>query len=404
MKKVLALLLGCFMALVATAVMADTRTDSLGLSAGKQIDDLDSIWLFPQDAANFGNVVDYRLGFLGSPNDDWGGIIHKDWDDVGYIGIYTARPFNNDHGPTPNVNAADQNGILNGNSNWANALNPAASSWWGGNYVGQAGNFVQGHYAYWPYGETVGLDYFGYVAGGDVKVADPQNKADIFWAKDFSDVTLGVHLNYANQTGQDENNNNGYGSGTGTFTNTNANGNTYTGANENQDSSVIGADLGLTLKSLGPDASLALGVGYSLGSVNYKQVDTETDAAGTATNTRFTDAIKDNNISELRVNALLKSKINDTTTGRVYLTGHLDNLGLTQNGAFDRTNTGVTDTNAGDFGPKAAPIPTRTWTLVSPATTKSPTARLMSSPVWVSPTTAASGPSPLCITPPEARL
>ena len=81
------------MALGAKLAMADTRTDSLGLIAGDQIDDLDSIWLFPQDAANFGNVADFRIGALGADS-SWGGVIDKVWDDIGYFAVYTGRPFN----------------------------------------------------------------------------------------------------------------------------------------------------------------------------------------------------------------------------------------------------------------------------------------------------------------------
>ncbi len=146
MKKVLTLLVVCFMALGARMAMADVRTDSLGLTAGQQVDDLDSIWLFPQDAANYGNVADYRLGALGSDT-SWGGMIAKDSDDIGFIGVYFNRPFNENNGITPNVNAADQNGILNGNTNWANMVNPAASSYWAnfgnpsGNYLGDNAGF-----------------------------------------------------------------------------------------------------------------------------------------------------------------------------------------------------------------------------------------------------------------------
>ncbi len=179
-----------------------------------------------------------------------------------------------------------------------------------------------------------------------IKVADPENKADIFWAKDFSDATLGVHLNYAAQTGGDAENGDAYGSGTGTFAPVApiAAG-TDVASQDNTDSSVIGADLGLTLKSL----NLALGLGYSMGSVNYKQVDTRENAGATGTNVTYNETLKDDNISELRLNALLKSKINDSTTGRIYASARLDNLGFKQNIEYDPTNAGNYTTNNGDM-------------------------------------------------------
>jgi hypothetical protein len=283
-------------------------------------------------------VADFRLGALGAV-DSWGGIIHKDWDDVGYIGIYTNRPFNQSNGVVPNTNPANQNGILNGFTSWGQMVNPASSSYWGSNYLYDPDQNIGGHYAYWPNGE-VALNYWS----GDwnlIKVADPQNLADIFWAKDFSDITLGAHLNYAAQRGTDSEYGNGNGSGTGSF-------NSLTTANNqasvfNLDSSVVGIDLGLTAKSLG----LALGAGYSLGSVNYKEVYTGNAWAGVTGEVYNNDVLKDNNISELRLNGLLKSKINDTTTGRVYVNGRLDNLGFAQNATFDGNADGLL-TDAGD--------------------------------------------------------
>jgi len=344
MKKVLALLVACFMVLGARLAMADTRTDSLGLTAGQQIDDLDSIWLFPQDAANYGNVADFRVGGL-TADDSWGGIIHKDWDDVGYIGIYTNRPFNQNNGVTPNVNPANQNGILNGFTDWAQMVNPASSSYWGSNYLYDPDQNIGGHYAYYPFGE-VALNYYQNFENGAglniIKIADPQNLADIFWAKDFSDVTLGAHFNYAAQRGGNSDGAN-YGSGTASFNPATPAGGDNTASVFNLDSQVLGLDLGLTSKSLG----LALGLGYSIGSVNYKESYTYMFNATTSENW-YSDSLKDSNISELRVNALLKNKINDTTTGRIYANARLDNLGFSQSSDYDQ-NGDDSLTDAGDI-------------------------------------------------------
>jgi len=342
MKKVILLLLVCFMALGAKLAMADTRTDSLGLIAGDQIDDLDSIWLFPQDAANFGNVADFRIGALGADS-SWGGVIDKVWDDIGYFAVYTGRPFNQSNGVTPNTPAADQNGILNGSFHWWQLSNPANSSYWGENFLSDPDESLQNHYSYWPDGE-VALNYWANQQGWEyniLKVADPQNLADIFWAKDFSDVTLGAHLNYAAQNGGNPYGDN-YGSGTGTF-NEPTNTEPYTTATAfNLTSQILGLDLGITFKSLG----LGLGVGYSLGTVNYSE--TYTGYYDVGSSEAYNNvSIKDNNISEARLNALLKSKVSDTTTTRVFLNARMDNLGFKQSevGDYDADDS-LTD--AGD--------------------------------------------------------
>lgn len=322
MKKALVLSLICFMALGARLAMADTRTDALGLTAGNQVDDLDSIWLFPQDAGNYGNVVDLRLGNPNGAHIDWGGILHKDFDEIGFIGIYVNRPFNQSNGIAPNTNFVTQNGILNGTLTWANALNPGNISYWG-TATGDSDNQVTATYNY------INSTFInGPTFANNVGMADPNNKADLFWSKDFSDVTLGAHLNYANQTGNDPTQGGATGDGTGSYVQGTPTLNGQINSKYNSDSSVLGLDLGATLKNLGSNMSLALGLGYSLGSLNLL-ADYTQNYMSTGTQTSYlNDSLKDNNISELRVNALLKNKMNDTTMGRIYLNAHLDNLGV----------------------------------------------------------------------------
>jgi len=332
MKKVLALLLGCFMVLGVTVARADVRTDSLGLSAGQQVDDIDSIWLFPQDAARNGNVVDFRLGATnGSAYDNWGGIIHKDWDDVGYIGIYTNRPFDQSNGITPNTPLANQNGILDGAYDWRALVSPFQSAtfynsnhFWSNAYAGDDFGTVQAHYE------------FQLVSLGGQEILTPENKMDLFWAKESGDTTFGVHINYASNDG---NTNDGEdGSATGTYTQgtgTPGNG-TGLSVNQNDTSTVLGLDLGLGLKNLGVFDALDLGLGYSLGTVAYTHTDSvEVDGAAEA---KDTGSVKDNNISSLRLNVLAKSKINDNATGRIYANARLDNLGLTESFVGDNNN------------------------------------------------------------------
>jgi len=321
------------MALGAKLAMADTRTDALGLTAGQQVDDLDSIWMFPQDAGNFGNVVDFRMGNPNGANfADWFGVIHKDFDEIGYIGVYTNRPFNQNDGLGSQAQWANQQGILNGNQSWSNMINPSNSNWQGSNSLTDNDGNVTATYA--PVGGSNVLNTFT-IFFNNVTVADPLNKADIFWAKDFADVTLGAHLNYAsNQGNQAPSGTDGNTQGTPTLNGQASD--TFTA-----DSSVIGLDLGATLKNLGSNMSLALGLGYSMGSVNYKEV-YSSNYLTVGTQTAFlNEAIKDNNISEIRVNALLKNKMNDTTTGRIYGNVRLDNLGFSNLSQFDFSGDGT---------------------------------------------------------------
>jgi hypothetical protein len=354
MKKVLLMLLCGVMVLAAKFATADPRTDALGLTAGDQVDDLDSIWMFPQDAANYNNVVDLRLGNPnGNVGNDWGGVIEKDADDIGYIGVYTNRPFDESDGIAPNVNAASLHGGFNGGTNWSEAISPVASSYYGGYFLNSAGSFVSTHYTVFPYEEQAYLNaYTNFYFGADLpaaKVADPQNLADIFWAKDFTDVTLGVHLNYAAQRdGATEDFGDGpYLSGSATI----SQGTPVLGEeiqeNANFDSSALGIDIGATLKNIGTNMSLGLGVGYSLGSVNYRFVGNTNDVTATSFTNAVSNTVSDDGINELRVNALLKDKLTDSDTARVYLNGRLDSVGFKDNEMLDTTGTGAF-TNEGD--------------------------------------------------------
>jgi len=317
----------------------------LGLSAGQQVDDLDSIWLFPQDAARNGNVVDFRLGFVGGGNnaaDNWGGIIHKDWDELGYLGIYTNRPFDQNNGPAPNVPAANQNGILNGAWNWATIVSPYyASPIYNQNhtpshaYASDTFNTITSHYA------------LARTTLGGERVQTPENKLDLFWAKESGDTTFGAHVNYAANTGWVNANQNG--NDTGSFTQGvgTPGAQTPLSVAQNGNTSVIGVDLGLGMKNLGGLDSLDLGLGYSLGSVNYSYTDTVENNAANGTYVHTNGSVKDNNVSEIRVNGLAKAKINDNAGMRIYANARLGNYGVNGSVVQDGNNNGVL-TDAGE--------------------------------------------------------
>jgi hypothetical protein len=286
--------------------MADSRTDSLGLTAGQQVDDLDSIWLFPQDAANFGNVVDTRLGSAAATKsvaNDWIGEISQEWPDVGYIGVYTKRPFNASNGVVPSFDPTDQYGIFNSvGGSWTNALNPLAAG--------------SGAKVATTIGITSTASYTNFALSQ--AIADPENKLDAFWAKAYNDVTLGVHLNYADQ-------------GT-TISSTTGSVNppaagVIVGNNNNGTDQVLGLDLGLGVKNVFFD-SLNVSLGYSMGALNYSQQTNVENSSQNGSVDEVNQTEKDNGISEFRLNGLGTSKISDTTNGRLYLNVRLDNLGI----------------------------------------------------------------------------
>jgi hypothetical protein len=258
--------------------------------------------------------------------------------------VYYNRPFdtNDGGGIQPNTPIANQFGILNGRTNWATMMDPNTSALFG---PGGTGPNTQSNYPYYPItpysiNNTLGAEP-NWQFGNNLNrttVADPSNLFDLFWAKDFGDVALGAHLNYAGQTGHD---NQGDGDGNNTYVQGTPTLNGMPSDKFTADSSVIGLDLGLTLKNIGTNMNLALGLGYSLGSVNYSETGTSNYlTAGTQT-IGYNETIKDNNISELRLNALLKDKMSDTMNSRIYGNVRLDSLGLKDNAQYDSDGDGT---------------------------------------------------------------
>ncbi len=312
------------MVLGANWAMADSRTDSLGLTAGQQIDDLDSIWLFPQNAADFGNVVDNRFGTSANsgvltPDNDWFGIIDQEWPDLGYIGAYTKRPFNDSNGIVPAFAPENQFGIFNyiGGS-WNNALDPLAAG----------GAQITTH---------VGAAAFTAVPL-ILPIADPENKLDAFWAQKYSDVNLGIHVNYASQSVSEY-------AAVG-YVNPPAGG-TLLNENEVGGDQVLGLDLGLGVKNFILWDSFNVAVGYSMGSVNYGIQDNAENSTQNGTQNEINFQEKDHGISEFRINALGVSKISDTTNGRLYLNIRLDSLGVDST-LTETADNGTLETAAGD--------------------------------------------------------
>jgi len=137
---------------VASVAKADARLDSLSTDV-HQVDDIDIIWLYPNQILSYKNTVDFRLNpqglnlaANGNGTTEWGGVIHDLGDDFGTIGTYVNRP----------VSEKTVTGSL----------------------LGATSNLLTN---YWQ------------AAGGNGNVYAPSSNLDLFWAK--SD--LGLHLNYA---------------------------------------------------------------------------------------------------------------------------------------------------------------------------------------------------------------
>jgi len=152
---------------VASVAKADARLDGMGVDV-RQVDDVDAIWLYPNEILQYKNTVDFRMsptglgsglgtaGTLGTGNNEWGGVIHDLGDDFGTIATYVNRP-----------------------NNLVTASSLLLRSSVGQNQAIFAGSGV---------------------VGGATNAFAPTNNVDVFWGKDI----FGLHLNYGdneNMTG-----------------------------------------------------------------------------------------------------------------------------------------------------------------------------------------------------------
>jgi len=275
MKKILLLVLVCFMALVPLTASASVRTEGMGVLP-QQVDDLDLIWLFPQKIDEY-SLVDYRMEYLG-PTDEWGGIIHKD-PYIGNWGLYVGRPFNG----APQINPEDHmyiaalfGSIIDGMNTWETRLNAMDD-------VGALGK------PWWNALEN-----------------DPENKLDLFKSFAVGDGVLGVRLNYASQK------NNGQFEYSENVTSTAVD---YSGVYEDgvQKSSVIGIDLGYGMKDLGPFNALDLGLGYWMGSIDEEDNDYQLNTAGTAYVAEQQEKLEGDGINEIVFNARAVKEASENT-------------------------------------------------------------------------------------------
>jgi len=308
MKKVLGLLLVCFMVLGVTKAFADVRADSLNADI-RQIDDLDQIWFYPNLVNDYKNTFDIRTNYL-NHNSEWGGFLDGQHTSLGVIGAYVYRP-------------AGYDGTRGWNFNALPGWYGVGSGWYGTNWEPRRNNPTN----------TTGR--------GNLGASTPENKVDLFWGSGLGDKgTVGVQLNYADAQPNGA-------SGLGVNFNSTATDDNPAAANSSvaavDDSRVLGANVGIGIQDLGPFNSANLHLGYFMGSLNISRTNTPTGATA-----KVNDTEKDNGISTIELGLGLTSKIDDNSSMRLYADAYLDNNNRTQEYTTDSTNDGLHN-NGGDI-------------------------------------------------------
>lgn len=315
MKKVLALLFGCFIALGAAKAMADARSEALNANP-QMIDDMDLIFLYPNLATDFKNTFDVRTDYLSTTN-VWGGLLDGEHTDLGVIGAYVNRPVGYDGGRAWNFNGPGWGGVGSG---WA--------AYQTGNGLNLFGNNL------WTAPTVTGVTTH-------FTAPTPENKADVFWASNLdSKSNIGVQINYA-----DNQPNGGDPGATNQSTNTSNNdpaafASSTTGTD---DARTLGLNLGLGLSGFGPFDTADFHVGYFLTSLDMEQTDSPT-----AGNTKYDASLKDKGISTATLGLLLKHNLDENSDMRVFANAYLDQNDQHESILVDVNDSGYHN-NAGDF-------------------------------------------------------
>ena len=281
MKKNLFLLFLILMAWsIARQSMADARLDAMS-SDPRITDDLDIIWMYPNEILQYKDTADFRLnnsnGYsnFGDGVGEWGGFT-KDLSEIGLEGVmavYLNRPFVPGTAdfpfeywmPTGGTGAWETTSV----------------------FLYQA-----------PDKPTIN----GVAASGAATIGGltPNNKIDLFWADTFGEgLNIGLHLNYGNNQPNTPSN------AVTTTADNSLNG------NNTDTSSVLGAELGVGL-SAGFFNKVDLHVGYSIG--NYTNVQTYSNSGVTTIN----NASNDNGIYTLSSGALLQHDFNPDNSLRIF--------------------------------------------------------------------------------------
>ncbi len=164
-KKSLLLLSVLFIAFgITIQSQASSRLDSLSLDV-RQVDDIDLIWLYPNQIMQYKNTADFRLNNVGSIGfgntsgfgngvNEWGGVIAEESALGGVVGVYVNRPYL--------------------------VRTPA---YYVTNYFQNANDPIEGLYSN---------------PGNDHYLGQPviNNTIDLFWAQSVGGADFGIHFNY----------------------------------------------------------------------------------------------------------------------------------------------------------------------------------------------------------------
>jgi hypothetical protein len=273
MKKLLLLMLSFFVALGVGLANASSRSDAMSADINV-VEDYDLIFTFPNKVIDYKNIVDLRLNSLSTgSSDDWGGILDGKFESIGVIGVYVHR--SNDD-------------LTNGYS-WSDV-----------NYQNDA------LYAVYQNQSTHG---FATAVRHNMKTPNPL--FDLFWGKTFSNLNVGVKVNYAdsrdNYTGKYSDN---VPEDTSTYTDKNY-------------SRAFGIQAGVGMKDLGPFQEANFAAGYSVGTWNDSAVDTYTNGY-VGDNYEY----KSDGIHAINLNANLRHDIDEANDLKLFANAKFANFGV----------------------------------------------------------------------------
>jgi hypothetical protein len=192
---------------VASVAKADARLDGMGADV-RQVDDVDGIWLYPNQILQYKNTVDFRLAPTGEGStpetgtavgtNEWGGVIHDLGDDFGTIATYVNRPsaISNVAGslliaPISAIKPIFGT-VANTVGSFTNIYAPSSNAdvFWGHtNFLGLGDAAI-----HLNYGDNEAISS-AYSLGG---VATPQNVSSQVWGLSFG-LNLGSFLGFASQ-------------------------------------------------------------------------------------------------------------------------------------------------------------------------------------------------------------
>lgn len=325
MKKALFLLLMSVMALGASNAFADAII-AAQQADGRIVDDIDVIFAgYANKILEYKNNVDFRLnnaaGAFGGGASEWGGIIDGKHEDIGVIGVYINRP-----NVDPSYNTEP--------TLWGVTGGVAA---WTGVGIGLPGGALPTAWISAGNG-SVAPGTFATLNG---LIPTPNNKVDLFWAKDSGDSNLGVELSYGDNQAS---NVVGAAGGNGSLSNSATTVTAPLAETDDTYARTLAVNVGLGLKNVLFD-KLDAHIGYQYGTFAVDDV-TSVDSSVTSTPVH-NYAIKDNGISTITLGATGQKDVDKDDNMRVFLDGALNSFG-TKASFLDSSNNDGYHNGGGD--------------------------------------------------------